>query len=153
MLLTVVDYARMPVVGCSRYRLLSCAKNQISRGPEMSIHQLPETTVGIVYADFESILKHDNVMDTKQGVAAGSGELSSRAFQEHVHVDPDFSKTHVSYRGEDAAEMFVHKLQEEAKQLFDEYIVSPRPLLPLTVAELCSFHTAVNYHMQPTAWK
>ena len=79
----------------------------------------------MVYADFESILKHDDhVMDTTQGVAVGSGESSSRAFQEHVpcsfaykivsSVDPEFSKPLVSYRGEDAAEMFVRKLQEEA---------------------------------------
>ena len=63
----------------------------------------------VVYADCESILKHDdNVMDTTQGVATGSGESSSRAFQEHVPCSfaykivssslNDFSKSLVSYR-------------------------------------------------------
>ena len=33
------------------------------------------------------------------------------------------------YRGEDAAEKFVRDLQLEAKQLFDEYIVTPKPML------------------------
>ena len=112
----------------------------------------------VVYADFESILKHDdNVMDATQGVAADSGESSFRAFQEHVPCSfaykivsssvSDFSKPLVSYRGEDAAEMFVRKLQEEAKQLFDEYIATPRPLLPLTVADMRSCHTAINCHI------
>ena len=54
----------------------------------------------------------------------------------------DFSRPLVSYRGEDAAEIFMRKLQEEAKQLFDEYIDTPKSLLLLTVAELRSFHTA-----------
>ena len=88
-------------------------------------------------------------MDTKQGVVVSSGKSSPRAFREHVacsfaykivsSVDPDFSKPLVSYRGEDAVEMFVRKLQEEAEQLFDEYNATPKPLLPLTVPELRSF--------------
>ena len=36
------------VVGCSCSRLLPCAKDQISRGPEVSIHQYPETTASTV---------------------------------------------------------------------------------------------------------
>ena len=94
-------------------------------------------------------------MDTTQGITAVSGESSSRAVQEHVSSSfaykivssnvSDFSKPFVSYRGEDAAEMFVRKLQEETKQLFDEHIATPKPLLPLTAAELRSFHTAINF--------
>ena len=43
--------------------------------------------------------------------------------------------------------MFVRKLQEEAEQLFQEYIDTPQQLLELTDAELHSFHTAANCHM------
>ena len=81
-----------------------------------------------VYADFESILKRvddDEAMDTTQAVAVGGGESSSRAFQEHFpcsfaykivsSVVPDFSNPLVSHRGDGAAEMFVHRLQEEAE--------------------------------------
>ena len=52
---------------------------------------------------------------------------------------PDFSRPLISYRGEDAGELFVRKLQEEAEQLFQE---------------LCSFHTAVNCHIcnRPMGW-
>ena len=111
----------------------------------------------VVYADFESILKHDDdAMVTTQGVATDSGS-SSRASQEHLpcsfaykivsSVVPGFSRPLVSYRSEDAAEMFVCKLQEEAKQLFQEYIVTPQQLLELTGAELRSFHTATNCHI------
>ena len=37
---------------------------------------------------------------------------------------PGFSRPLVSYRGEDAEEMFVRKLQEEADQMFQEYIAT-----------------------------
>ena len=40
-------------------------------------------------------------------------------------VVPDFSRSLVSYRGEDAGEMYVRKLQEEAEQLFQEYVATP----------------------------
>ena len=45
------------------------------------------------------------------------------------NVDPDFSRLFVLCRGEGAAEIFVHKLLLEAKQLFDEYIITPKPML------------------------
>ena len=48
--------------------------------------------------------------------------------------------------GEDAAEMFVHKLQLEAKQLFDEYIATPKPML-LTAAESQSFTDTTTCHI------
>ena len=41
--------------------------------------------------------------------------------------------------------MFVRKLQEEAEQVFQEYIATPQ--LALADAELCSFHTAINCHI------
>ena len=59
----------------------------------------------------------------------------------------EFSKPLVSYRGEDAGEMFVRKLREEAEQLFQGYIATSQQLLALTEAELRSFHTAINCHI------
>ena len=64
-------------------------------------------------------------MDTTQVVAAGGGDepkAASRPYEEHLHgivtsVVQNFSRPLVSYRGEDAGEMFVCKLQEEAEQL------------------------------------
>ena len=53
----------------------------------------------------------------------------------------------VSYRGDNAGEMFVHMLQEKAEQLFQEYIATHQQLLALTEAELRSFHTAINCHI------
>ena len=44
-------------------------------------------------------------------------------------------------------EMFVRKLQEQADQLFQEYIATPQQLLAFTEAELRSFHTVVNCHI------
>ena len=114
----------------------------------------------VLYADFESILQRfDGAMDTTQGVAMGGDEpiAASGPFQEHlpcifaynvvISVQPDFSRPLVSYREEDAGEMFVRKLQEEAEQLFQEYIITPLQLLDLTYAELRSFHTATNCHI------
>ena len=64
----------------------------------------------------------------------------------HVHMNT-FYRPLVSYRGEDAGEMFVRKLQKEAEPLFQEYIATPQQLLALTEAELRSFHTAINCHI------
>ena len=50
------------------------------------------------------------------------------------------------YTGENAAERFVHDLQQEAKQLFDEYIATPKPML-LTATELRSFNNATTCHI------
>ena len=66
-------------------------------------------------------------------------------------MEPAVSKPFVSYRGDDAGEMYVRKLQEEAELLFQEYIATPQQLLALNEAELRSFHTAINCHMQPAA--
>ena len=67
-------------------------------------------------------------------------------------VAPDVSRPIVSWpivscRGEDAGEMFVRKLQEEAEQLFQEYIATPQQMLELTEAELRSFHATINCHI------
>ena len=76
-----------------------------------------------MYAYFESILKPANEdVDVTQGVDTGI-ESSSKTFQEHIpcsfaykivsSVDPDFSRPIVMYRGEDAAEMFVRKIEDD----------------------------------------
>ena len=49
--------------------------------------------------------------------------------------------------GENAAEAFVRDLQQEAKQLFDDYISTPKPML-LTATELRSFNNATTCHAQ-----
>ena len=101
-----------------------CQESKVPRCRFTNIQkQLPAPFVA--YADFESILKPDNGdVDVTQGVETGI-ESSSHVFQEHIsfsfedkivrNVDSDFSRPLVMYRGEDAAQMFVHKLQQ-AKQ-------------------------------------
>ena len=95
----------------------------------------------IVYADFESILHRvlDDAMDTTQGVATGGNEQTavsgpfleqlpcSFAYKVVSSLVPDFSMPLVSYKEEDAGEMFVHKLQ--ALQVFQEYIATPQQLI------------------------
>ena len=116
--------------------------------------QLPAPFV--VYADFVSILKPvGKGVDTTQAVEVG-GESSPHVFQEHIpysfayqvvsNVDTNFSRPLVMYRGEDAAEKFVRGLQQEAKQLFDEYIATPKPML-LTATELRSFNNDITCHI------
>ena len=110
----------------------------------------------VVYADFESILNTvDKDVDTIQGVEVG-GESSSQVFQDHIpcsfaykvvsSVDPNFSRPLVMYRGETVAEKFVRDLQQGAKQLFDEYIATPKPML-LTGTVLRSFNNATTCHI------
>ena len=98
----------------------------------------------MVYADFESILKpvNEDVYVT-QGVETGM-ESSSRVVQEHIPYS--FAEKIVSLSwGEDAAEKFVPDLQLEAKQLFDEYIVTSEPIL-LTGTESRSFDSTTICH-------
>ena len=93
----------------------------------------------VVCADFESILQRvdDEAMDTTQGVVVDGDEpAASGSFQVHLScsfahkvvssVVPDFSRPLVTYTGEDAVEMFVRRLQEEATQLFHGYIATPK---------------------------
>ena len=116
--------------------------------------QLP--THFVFYADFESILQPVNEdVGVTQGVDIGI-ESSTHVFQEHIpcsfafnvviSVDPDFSRPLVMHRGEDAAEIFVRKLQLEAGQLFDEYTAALKPML-LTATESRSFTTATTCHI------
>ena len=116
----------------------------------------------VVYADIDSIIhrvdEHE-AMDTTQGVAVGGDELAQAAglFQEQLpcsfayklvsNVVPESSRRLVSYRGDDAGETCVRKLQGEAKQVFQEYIATPQQLPAHTEAELRSFHTAINCHI------
>ena len=62
-------------------------------------------------------------------------------------VVSDFSKPLVSHRRGVAGAMFVCKLQEEAEQLFQEYIATPQQLQALTDVESRFFHTATNCHI------
>ena len=142
---------------------LACCHAQRTKFPEdprcrFTNIQNPLTPPFVVYADFDSILQRvgDEEMDTKHCVAAGGDEPAAAPgpYQEHVpcsfaykvvsSVVPNFSKPLVSYRGVDAGELFVCKLQEEAEQLFQEYIATPQQLLELTEAELHSYHTATS---------
>ena len=49
-------------------------------------------------------------------------------------------------RGENTAEKFVRDLQQEAKQFFDKYIATPKPML-LTTTELQSFNNVTTCHI------
>ena len=90
----------------------------------------------VVYADFESILRPVNEgVDVTQGVSTGTAS-STTVYQEHVpcsfsykvvsSVDPNFPRSLVMYRGEDAADKFVRDLQKEATQLCDELLLNQR---------------------------
>ena len=83
--------------------------------------QLPAPFVA--YAEFESILQPvGDAVDVMQCGGVGE-ESSTTVFQEHIpcgfaykivsSVDPDFSRPLIVYRGKDAAETFVRKLQLE----------------------------------------
>ena len=110
----------------------------------------------MVYADFDSIQKPvDEDVDITQGVEV-CGESSSHVFQEHItcsfayqvvsSVDPNFLRPLAMHTGEDAAEKFVRDLQQEAKQLFDGFIATPKPML-LTATDLRSFNISSICHI------
>ena len=116
--------------------------------------QLPAPLV--TYADFESILQSvgDGVYVT-QCDSVGV-ESSTTDFQQHFpcsfafkivsSIDPNFSRPLIVYRGKDAAETFVRKLQLEADQLFDEYIATPKLML-LTATDFRVFIATTTCHV------
>ena len=107
-----------------------------------------ERHLGRNYRQLEPVNKD---VDTTQSVEVG-GESSSHIFQEHIpcsfaykvvsSVVSNFSQPLVIYGGKNAAEKFVCDLQQEAKQLFDEYIATPKPMLLTT--ELRSFNNSLE---------
>ena len=110
----------------------------------------------VIYADFESILKPvSEEVDVTQGVDVGV-ESSTTVFQEDIRysfaykivssVDPDFSRSLVMYRGEDAAEKIVQKVQLEAQQLCDVYIATPKPPI-FNIEDSLSFTNATTCHI------
>ena len=50
------------------------------------------------------------------------------------------------YRGEDAAEIFVRDLQQEAKQLSEEYLTTPMPMM-FSMTDTISFTNATTCHI------
>ena len=75
-------------------------------------------------------------MDTTQGVAVGGDEPTTAGpFQEHLQcsfayklvssVVPDFSSPLVSYRGEDAGEMFVKSCKMKRSSCFRSTLLLP----------------------------
>ena len=118
---------------------IDCCHAQRTKFPEDPIcrftntqKQLPSSFV--VSADFESTLKPvDLDVDTTQGEEVG-GESQS-TFHAVLRSKQCRSKLLTASRyGEDAAEKFFGDLQQEPKQLFDEYIATPKPML-LTATE------------------
>ena len=114
----------------------------------------------------QSILKPiDKDVDTTQGVEVGD-KSSSHVFQEHIpcsfaykvvsSIDQNFSQPLAMYRGENAAEKFVCDLQQEAKQLFDKYIATPKPMM-LTATELQRYylsyaHNRLEMYCRKLSW-
>ena len=116
--------------------------------------QLP--TPFVVYADFESILKPVNEdVDVTQGVDTDT-KSPAHVYQEHVpcsfaykivrSFNPNFSRPLVIYRGEDAADVFVSKLQLEAEQLCDDYIATQKTML-FTGTDSQSFTSVTTCHI------
>ena len=50
----------------------------------------------------------------------------------------------VVHFGEDAVIKFIEDLQKKVKEIFDQYIEAPKPILPLTPEEQWNFENDVN---------
>ena len=95
------------------------------------------------HADFESILKPvDEEVDTTQGVEVVD-ESSSHVFQDNAPCNTAYTSHDLSSCIE---ARFVRDLQKEAKQLFEEYIATPKPML-LAATELRSFNNGTTCHV------
>ena len=61
-----------------------------------------------------------------------------------MSIDPDVSSDIVVHFGEEAVIKFIDALQKKAKEIFDQYIETLKPMLPLTPEEQWNFDNVVN---------
>ena len=117
----------------------------------------------IVYADFECILKGESTtpsssepIEPVQKISNEDGITKQDRYQEHIPcsfaykiLSTDLTYQHelVLYVGEDSAEMFLARLQEDVEQIIDEYIVNPKPMNTLTHEEEIAFQNATMCHI------
>nr|XP_022910638.1 uncharacterized protein LOC111421694 [Onthophagus taurus] len=101
----------------------------------------------VIYADFESILQPINFCEPN----------SSKSFTEKVEmhqpysfayyivstVDSSFNKFE-TYTGLDASKVFISKLLDDVKFIYDKYFKTVKPMLPLTIDEQQNFDSAEN---------
>lgn len=104
----------------------------------------------VVYADFESILEPIATCEPEPRL--------SFTIDTHRHIPYSFayyikcgfndslSKFEI-YRGEDCAEVFIRKLEEDVKQIYNNHLKTVTPMLQLTEQEEIDFQNASHCHI------
>ena len=114
----------------------------------------------IVYADFECLLESEGNCGANDvpvyKMEDGARTECQTKYQKHVpcsfaykiiSIDPNYEHELVQYVGEDASEMFLVRLQKDVKDVFDKYIVIPKPMDKLTDKETVAFQHATRCHI------
>ncbi|XP_074037614.1 uncharacterized protein [Leptinotarsa decemlineata] len=99
----------------------------------------------VVYADFESILKpiHTNEPDPIRSFTNKSFIHEPYSFSYRIRCSFDDSASKfVLYRGEDAAKVFVARLESDLRAIYYTYLNRIVPMKPLTASEENEFLTA-----------
>ena len=110
----------------------------------------------ICYADFECTLDPIGEPDL-QGSSKMEAPLDTQIkYQEHRLASfaykilsdvQDYEHNMVFYSGEDAAEMFLNRLQQDVKEIFDNYIKEPMQMNELTDKEKSAFESVILCHI------
>ncbi|XP_071055501.1 uncharacterized protein [Onthophagus taurus] len=114
---------------------------------EFNNYKFTQMAPFVIYADFESILQPINFCEPN----------SSKSFTEKVEmhqpysfayyivstVDSSFNKFE-TYTGLDASKVFISKLLDDVKFIYDKYFKTVKPMLPLTIDEQQNFDSAEN---------
>ena len=131
-----------------------------------NIHKQLEESFA-AYADFECNLKQTaGDIDVTTGIVPPSTEPKTKkeekaarketAYQLHepasfgikiVSVDPNFKHEVETYKGADAAEKFIDKLQEISTKIFDQYINKKKEMIELTSEQKEEFENATTCHI------
>ncbi len=106
----------------------------------------------MIYIDFECILPaYDTVQCDKSSISFTDAYLSHipRGFgYKVVSVNPSYMKDTVVYRGEDAADKSLDKMQEEYKAITE----IKAEVKPMTDVDEKGFRNAKIFHISPTEW-
>lgn len=104
----------------------------------------------VVYADFESVLQpiHTATHNPDKSFTVRVQEHRPHSFAYYIKCayDDSLSKFEL-YRGDDAARVFMQRLDADAKSIYLNHLKHIRPMKDLTDEEAVSFETASRCHI------
>jgi hypothetical protein len=104
----------------------------------------------VVYADFESVLKPilTCTPDPKKSFSVQTYEHEPHSFAYYIKCDYDDSLSKFEqYRGPNSGRVFIEKLEEDIKQIYNQHLKPVIDMIPLTDSEINDYEDACICHI------